>query len=76
MSVMKLKQFINPILSLITMLIISLKLSVVGLLLEASPVNILFSFYFDANVIKTPIKSSIIKRLPSFLKCLYNAEIL
>jgi len=67
------KDLIKPMPSWMASLIISLKLSVVGLFEEVKPVSILFSFYLVARVMKTPMSSSIIGRLLVCLKCLYNA---
>jgi hypothetical protein len=70
------KDLIKPMPSWMASVIISLKLSVVGLLEEVKPVSILFSFYLVARVMKTPMSSSIIGRLLVCLKYLYNAVIL
>lgn len=70
------KDLIKPIPSWMASVIISLKLSVVGLFEEVNPVSILFSFYLVARVMNTPISSSIIGRLQVCLKCLYKAVIL
>lgn len=70
------KDLIKPMPSWIASVIISLKFSVVDLFEEVNPVSILFSFYLVARVMKTPMSSSIIGRLPVYLKCLYNAVIL
>ena len=69
-SMIRGKDLIKPMPSWIASLIISLKLSVVGLFEEVSPASILFSFYLVAKVMKTPMSSSIIGRLQVCLKCL------